>query len=107
MKVHIAYGYGLFTGGLGFGSGLQLLEASVVPASGTPSLQEHLDLIEWFGAEALLCTPSCAASLARKVEMLSGDWARLWVTTLSLKVSYPQRVASSCLAEIRPERRVS
>lgn len=62
-RVHNAYGYGLFTGGLGFGAGLQLLEASVVPASGTPSLQEHLELIDWFGAQALLCTPSCAASL--------------------------------------------
>ena len=44
--VHIAYGYGLFTGGLGFHYGGERLGATVVPASGgNPGLQVELSLI--------------------------------------------------------------
>ena len=64
--VHNAFGYGLFTGGLGFQLALDQLGATVIPASIGPSLEDHLSLMEEFGAEALLCTPSFAARLAER-----------------------------------------
>ncbi len=63
--LHVAYGYGLFTGGLGFHYGGERLGATVVPASGgNPSLQ--LELMADFGANGLACTPSFALLLAER-----------------------------------------
>ncbi len=50
--VHNAYGYGLFTGGLGFGLGAETVSASTVPASGGHTAR-HIMLIEDFGATVL------------------------------------------------------
>jgi phenylacetate-CoA ligase len=61
--VHVAYGYGLFTGGLGLHYGGERLGATVVPASGgNPSFQ--LRLMDELGAIGLACTPSFAMLLA-------------------------------------------
>jgi phenylacetate-CoA ligase len=61
--VHVAYGYGLFTGGLGLHYGGERLGATVVPASGgNPSFQ--LRLMDDLGAIGLACTPSFAMLLA-------------------------------------------
>jgi phenylacetate-CoA ligase len=63
--LHVAYGYGLFTGGLGFHYGGERLGATVVPASGgNPALQ--LELMADFGANGLACTPSFALLLAER-----------------------------------------
>jgi phenylacetate-CoA ligase len=63
--LHVAYGYGLFTGGLGFHYGGERLGATVVPASGgNTSLQ--LQLLEDLGAAGLCCTPSFALLLAER-----------------------------------------
>jgi phenylacetate-CoA ligase len=63
--LHNAYGYGLFTGGLGFHYGGERLGATVVPASGgNASLQ--LQLMEDLGAAGLCCTPSFALLLAER-----------------------------------------
>ncbi len=63
--LHVAYGYGLFTGGLGFHYGGELLGATVVPASGgNPALQ--LALMSDLGATGLACTPSFALLLAER-----------------------------------------
>ena len=63
--LHVAYGYGLFTGGLGFHYGGERLGATVVPASGgNPALQ--LDLMTDLGATGLACTPSFALLLAER-----------------------------------------
>jgi phenylacetate-CoA ligase len=63
--LHVAYGYGLFTGGLGFHYGGERLGATVVPASGgNPGLQ--LELLADFGADGLACTPSFALLLAER-----------------------------------------
>jgi len=63
--LHIAYGYGLFTGGLGFHYGGERLGATVVPASGgNPAFQ--LSLMTDFGANGLACTPSFALLLAER-----------------------------------------
>ena len=65
--LHVAYGYGLFTGGLGFHYGGERLGATVVPASGgNTSLQ--LQLLEDLGAAGLCCTPSFALLLAERAE---------------------------------------
>src|SRR5512135_1727192 len=64
--VHNAYGYGLFTGGLGFHQGAERLGCTVVPASGgnTP---RQAQLLEDLGAEILCCTPSYALAIADHV----------------------------------------
>jgi phenylacetate-CoA ligase len=61
--VHIAYGYGLFTGGLGIHFGAERLGALTVPASGgnTP---RQLTLMQDLGATVLCCTPSYALNIA-------------------------------------------
>ncbi len=60
--VHVAYGYGLFTGGLGAHGGAEHLGATVVPASGG-STRRQASLLRDFGATALCCTPSYALHL--------------------------------------------
>ena len=72
--VHVAYGYGLFTGGLGVHYGAERLGCTVVPASGgnTP---RQAQLLEDLGAEILCCTPSYALAIADHVS----DPARLRV----------------------------
>jgi phenylacetate-CoA ligase len=63
--LHVAYGYGLFTGGLGFHYGGERLGATVVPASGgNPGLQ--VELMADLGATGLACTPSFALLLAER-----------------------------------------
>jgi phenylacetate-CoA ligase len=61
--VHNAYGYGLFTGGLGFHYGAERLGASVIPVSGGNTKRQIL-LMKDFGATVLTCTPSYALRLA-------------------------------------------
>ena len=61
--VQIAYGYGLFTGGLGLHYGTENLGASVIPISGGNS-SKQIQLMEDFGSSVLCCTPSYALNLA-------------------------------------------
>jgi len=61
--VHLAYGYGLFTGGLGVHYGVERIGATVVPASGGNTLRQ-IALIRDFGATVLCSTPSFALYLA-------------------------------------------
>ncbi len=61
--VHIAYGYGLFTGGLGFHYGVERLGATVIPVSGGQTRRQMM-LIQDFGPTVLCCTPSFALYLA-------------------------------------------
>ena len=60
--IHVAYGYGLFTGGLGAHFGGERLGATVVPASGGAT-KRQIQLIKDFGATVLCCTPSYAQHL--------------------------------------------
>lgn len=57
--LHIAYGYGLFTGGLGFHYGAERLGCTVVPASSGNTLRQIL-LLQDFRPQGLACTPSFA-----------------------------------------------
>ena len=59
---HVAYGYGLFTGGLGLHGGAELMGCVVVPASSGQSARQ-VRLLRDLGAEVLCCTPSYAVRL--------------------------------------------
>ncbi|WP_430335924.1 phenylacetate--CoA ligase PaaK [Rhodococcus sp. ACT016] len=56
-KVHVAYGYGLFTGGLGAHYGAERLGATVIPMSGGMT-ERQIQLIEDFKPDAIMVTPS-------------------------------------------------
>jgi phenylacetate-CoA ligase len=62
----VAYGYGLFTGGLGLHGGAELMGCTVIPASSGQSARQ-VRLMRDLGAEILLCTPSYAARLGEVV----------------------------------------
>jgi phenylacetate-CoA ligase len=70
--VHNAYGYGLFTGGLGAHYGAEHLGAVVVPMSGG-STERQVALISDFGARVLCATPSYALAIAEVAEHLGVD----------------------------------
>lgn len=63
--VQNAYGYGLFTGGMGVHYGAELLGATVVPVSGGNTARQ-LMLMQDFGTTILTCTPSYALYLAEE-----------------------------------------
>ena len=61
--VHVAYGYGLFTGGLGFHYGVERLGAAVIPVSGGQTRRQIM-LSQDFAPNVMCCTPSFALYLA-------------------------------------------
>jgi len=63
--LHVAYGYGLFTGGLGLHYGGERLGATVVPASGG-NVPFQLELLADLGARGIACTPSFCLLLAER-----------------------------------------
>ena len=65
----VAYGYGLFTGGLGAHNGVEMVGASVVPAS-TGNTEKHARLIRDLGITGIACTPSYALYLAETMEKM-------------------------------------
>jgi phenylacetate-CoA ligase len=65
--IHIGYGYGLFTGGLGFHYGAERLGAAVIPVSGGQTRRQVM-LIQDFSPTVLCCTPSFALYLAEVAE---------------------------------------
>ncbi|GLV47176.1 phenylacetate-coenzyme A ligase [Thermus sp. LT1-2-5] len=65
MMLHNAYGYGLFTGGLGLHGGAEALGMTVVPVSGGMTERQIL-LIQDFRPEVISCTPSYAQTLAEE-----------------------------------------
>jgi phenylacetate-CoA ligase len=67
MILHNAYGYGLFTGGLGLHAGGERLGMAVVPVSGGMT-ERQLMLIADFRPDVIACTPSYALTLAQAFE---------------------------------------
>lgn len=65
--IQIAYGYGLFTGGLGAHYGAEAIGATVIPISGG-NTKKQIQLMQDFGTSALACTPSYALYLAESLE---------------------------------------
>ncbi len=67
--VHVAYGYGLFTGGLGLHYGVEKIGATVIPVSGG-NTSRQIQLLKDFGATVLCCTPSYALYLADEIKTM-------------------------------------
>ena len=77
--VQNAYGYGLFTGGLGFHDGIEELGAGVVPTGGG-NTQRQLDMLRDLDGDAICCTPSYCLYLAEAAEERGIDVAELPVS---------------------------
>jgi phenylacetate-CoA ligase len=78
--IQIAYGYGLFTGGLGLHYGGEKIGASVIPVSGG-NTNRQMQLMHDFGTTVLACTPSYALHLAEAIEESDFD-----INELKLKI---------------------
>ncbi|GLI34021.1 phenylacetate--CoA ligase family protein [Desulforhabdus amnigena] len=74
--IHNAYGYGLFTGGLGVHYGAERLGASVIPISGGNTKRQIL-IMKDFGPTILTCTPSYALHLAEVAGEVGVDFKDL------------------------------
>jgi phenylacetate-CoA ligase len=70
--VHNAYGYGLFTGGLGAHYGAEKLGATVIPVSGGNS-KRQISIMKDFGSTILMSTPSYALNLADAMDRMGID----------------------------------
>lgn len=79
-KVHVAYGYGLFTGGLGAHYGAERLGCTVIPASGGMTARQ-VQLIQDFRPEIIMITPSYMLTMLDEFERQGVD-----PRTTSLKV---------------------
>ncbi|MEV4147366.1 phenylacetate--CoA ligase PaaK [Amycolatopsis sp. NPDC049691] len=71
-KVHVAYGYGLFTGGLGAHYGAEKLGCTVIPASGGMTARQ-VQLITDFRPEIIMVTPSYMLTLLDEFERQGVD----------------------------------
>jgi len=80
MKLHNAYGYGLFTGGLGMHGGATKLGMAVIPVSGGMT-ERQLTILQDFKPEVICCTPSYAQTLAEA-------FAQRDINTKDLAVKY-------------------
>ncbi|MBO8137104.1 MAG: phenylacetate--CoA ligase [Desulfotomaculum sp.] len=74
--VQNAYGYGLFTGGLGVHYGAETLGAAVVPMSGGNTAKQ-LMLMQDFGTSVLACTPTYALYMAEEAHAGGVDWNKI------------------------------
>ena len=74
--IQIAYGYGLFTGGLGFHYGVERLGASAIPVSGG-NTKRQIRLMVDLGTTVLCCTPSYALFMAETAEEMGVDFKEL------------------------------
>lgn len=78
--VQVAYGYGLFTGGLGVHDGVYKIGGTVIPAS-SGNTQKQLQLMQDFGTTALACTPSYALYMSEEIRTMGLD-----INTFKLRV---------------------
>jgi phenylacetate-CoA ligase len=81
--VQVAYGYGLFTGGMGIHYGAEKVGARVIPISGG-NTRKQIELMEDFGTTVLACTPSYALHLAEVIKSQPGLRERLNLKTAIL-----------------------
>lgn len=65
-KVHVSYGYGLFTGGLGIHYGVEKLGATVIPVS-TGNTKRQVQILQDFGSDFICCTPSYAMFIGETI----------------------------------------
>jgi phenylacetate-CoA ligase len=74
--IHNAYGYGLFTGGLGAHYGAERLGASVIPISGG-NTKRQIMIMQDFGSTVLTCTPSYSLFMAEEARAEGVDFKKL------------------------------
>ena len=75
-KVHVSYGYGLFTGGLGAHYGAERLGCAVIPMSGGQT-EKQVQLIRDFDPDIIMVTPSYMLNLADEMERQRVDVSKL------------------------------
>ena len=71
-SVHVSYGYGLFTGGLGLHYGAEKLGATAIPVS-TGNTKRQVQLLSDFESDIICCTPSYALTIAEMVHEMGID----------------------------------
>ena len=79
--VQNAYGYGLFTGGLGIHHGCDEMDATVIPVGGGQT-KRQLEFLDDLGSETLTCTPSYALYLAEQADEIGLDVRTLPLSTV-------------------------
>lgn len=70
--VHVSYGYGLFTGGMGMHYGAERIKATAIPAS-VGNTKRQITIMQDFGSSILCCTPSYALYLAETMQDMGLD----------------------------------
>ncbi len=75
-KVHVSYGYGLFTGGLGLHGGSHKLGCTTIPVS-SGNTARQLTIMQDFGSTIIGCTPSYAMYLGESAEKAGIDTSKL------------------------------
>ncbi len=75
-NVHVSYGYGLFTGGLGLHYGAEMLGAVVIPVS-SGNTARQVQILEDFGSDILCCTPSYALVIGEAIKQAGIDPKKL------------------------------
>ncbi len=70
--VHVSYGYGLFTGGLGLHYGAEKLGATAIPVS-SGNTQRQVQILQDYGSDILCCTPSYAMYIGETVRDMGID----------------------------------
>ena len=75
-KIHVAYGYGLFTGGLGAHYGGEMLGCTVIPMSGGQT-EKQARLMRDFDPDIIMVTPSYMLSIADELERQGVDCRKL------------------------------
>lgn len=78
--VQVAYGYGLFTGGLGLHYGVERVGSKVIPIS-AGNTKRQLMLMEDLGTTAIACTPSYALMIGEALQQENFDLSRLRLRT--------------------------
>lgn len=87
--IQVAYGYGLFTGGLGIHYGSEKIGATVIPISGG-NTRKQIQLMQDLGSTVLACTPSYALYLAEAIDEMDVDRDRLKLRVGILELSHGQ-----------------
>lgn len=70
--IHVSYGYGLFTGGLGLHAGGEALGATVIPVS-SGNTKRQIQIIQDFGSNIIACTPSYALYIGETMRDMGVD----------------------------------
>ena len=79
--IQVAYGYGLFTGGLGFHDGAGYLGMTVIPAS-TGNTARQVKMLRDYGTDLLVCTPSYAMFIGETIKEMGIDSRELPVRAM-------------------------